>query len=173
MTNSGVKKIKKYLESVSDGSVSIEDYRKVDSKWTKRTLQRIATDNLDIFQLENGKVSLIKKNNDINDYAKTRTDITKELERFLVGPFTETEELGWNRRPMGVYLSGKLAPFGSSSQVVNEEEVEVQTNQLIEDEKVDEHLSNRDVFRPSSLGFSFKMKELTPIEIKASWGMYR
>ncbi|MCD8500519.1 MAG: hypothetical protein LRY71_01080 [Bacillaceae bacterium] len=73
---------------------------------------------------------------------------------------------------MQLYLTGKLVPFGSTSNVVNEAEFDIQTNQLSEDEKVDEHLSNRDVFRSSSIGFSFKMKKLGPITIDALWGMY-
>lgn len=168
----GALKLRNYLQGNSNGSASLNDYREVDSKWTKRTLERIAKEYPDIFHIDNDKVSLVKDDINLEAYRETRGKITKKLEKFLVGPFGANEELGHKKRPMQLYLTGKLVPFGSSSNVVNEEEFDIQTNQLTEDEKVDEHLSNRDVFRSSSLGFSFKMKKLGLIQIDASWGMY-
>ncbi|PFF08597.1 helicase, partial [Bacillus anthracis] len=74
--------------------------------------------------------------------------------------------------PMALYLTGKLVPFGSTVEVVNEEEYDVQTNELLDTENVDELIANRNPFRASSMGFSFRMSQLVPINIKVSWGMY-
>ncbi|WP_078598093.1 DISARM system helicase DrmA [Evansella clarkii] len=168
----GAEKLRAYLETKADGVASLNDYKEIDSTWTRRTLERVANDFPHIFQLTDEKVSLIKINTNKEGYRQTRKEITNKLEKFLVGPFFNDEELGKRRRPMQLYLTGKLVPFGSSSNVVNEEEFDIQTNQLTQEEKADEHLSYRDVFRPSSLGFSFKMKKLGSIRIDAEWGMY-
>ncbi|NMB19025.1 MAG: helicase [Erysipelothrix sp.] len=168
----GAKKLKSYLKSTTDGTASLYDYQEVDSKWTRKTIERIVIEHPDIFQIDNDIISLVKNDINLEGYRETRGKIVNELEKFLVGPFKNDEELGHKKRPMQLYLTGKLVPFGSSSKVVNEEELDIQTNQLAEDEKVDEHLSNRDVFRSSSLGFSFKLKKLSTVQIQASWGMY-
>lgn len=168
----GAKKLLNYLQSTTEGTISVKDFKNIDEKWTRRTLIRIAEKHPELFAIDQGKISLMKEK-PIKEYIKTRKLITESLERFLVGPFSENEELGYRKQPMQLYLTGKLVPFGSSSQVVNEEDFDIQTNQLIEEqETVDEYLSNRDLFRPSSMGFSFKMQNLGPITIEARWGMY-
>lgn len=172
MIKPGVLKLKEYLESTSDGSISLNDYQLIDKKWTRKTLIRMANEHLDIFNVNDEKVSLMRENINLDGYIQTRSDIINNLERFLVGPFDKNEELGLRKRPMQLYLTGKLVPIGSSSNVVNEEEFDIQTNQLANDEKEDEYIVSRDVFRPSSMGFSFKMEKLGIVQIDASWGMY-
>lgn len=172
MKKPGVFKLENYL--ISNGSISISDYKKIDDNWTKRTLQRIVDENPHLFEMNEDRVMLVsKKSFDYEGYRKMRSSIVKKLEKFLIGPFDENEVLGQKKIPMVLYLSGKLVPFGSSAKVVNEEELDIQTNQLIENEKVDEYLSNRDIFRSSSMGFSFKLRNLGKIRIDASWGMYQ
>ena len=105
-------------------------------------------------------------------YQFIRNDLIKELESFLIGPRKEDEILGSKLRPMQVYLSGKLVPFGSTSDVVNEIDNAIDTHVEINSEEVDEQLKTRKIFRPSSMGISFKMKELVPIEIEANWAIY-
>lgn len=168
----GAQKLQEFVKESLSNSVSINDYKKIDSNWTRKTMVRIANEYPEIFQIEGDKVSFVKKEKDLEAYKGVRSEVVKDLERFLVGPFTKDEELGSQRRPMQLYLTGKLVPFGSSSNVVKEEELDIQTNQLTKDENVDEYLSNRDIFRPSSLGLSFKLKRLCTVKIDASWGMY-
>ncbi|MGM0840269.1 MAG: DISARM system helicase DrmA [Bacillota bacterium] len=169
----GAIKLEEYLKSNRERSMSITDYMEVDNKWTSRTLKRIVEEHPNLFEITEGTVSLLS-NQPVNyeKYKETRTDIVQKLEKFLVGPFGESEVLGKRKKPMSLYLTGKLVPFGSSSNVVNESDLDIQTNQLTEDEKVDEHLSNRDIFRPSSMGLSFKMKKLGRVRIDAKWAMY-
>lgn len=108
----------------------------------------------------------------MSKYQSIRNDLIKELESFLVGPRKADEILGSKLRPMAVYLSGKLVPFGSTSDVVNERDNALETHVEINEEDVDEQLKTRKIFRPSSMGFSFKLKELVPIEIEANWAVY-
>lgn len=106
------------------------------------------------------------------DYQGIRNDLINELETFLIGPRKDDEILGKQLRPMQVYLSGKLVPFGATSDVVNERDNAIDTHVEISEEEVDEQLKTKKIFRPSSMGFSFKLKELVPIEIEASWAVY-
>lgn len=169
----GATKLEKYLKSSQENSMSVTDYMEIDSKWTSRTLKRIVDEHPDLFQITEGKVTLLSKEPvNYEGYKETRSEIVNKLEKFLVGPFDENEVLGKRKRPMALYLTGKLVPFGSSANVINEADLDIQTNQLTEDEKVDEYLSNRDMFRPSSMGFSFKMKKLGKVTINAGWAMY-
>ena len=48
----------------------------------------------------------------------------------------------------------------------------INTKELLNTESIDEMLSNRNPFRPSSMGFSFRMKKLVPITVSTSWGAY-
>jgi hypothetical protein len=170
----GAEKLLNYFNSNSLEELSTSSFQKIDPKWTKKTLNRVVEEHSSLFELEDNKVRLVlKKAMDLTPYIETRSEIVKNLDQFLVGPFAESEVLGEKKRPMALYLTGKLVPFGSSANVVNESDFDIQTNQLLENEKVDEYLSNRDIFRPSSMGFSFKMKKLAPIRIQASWGMYQ
>lgn len=169
----GAEKLLNYLKNKSNYTMSVNECKKISPRWTVNTLKRIIADYPGVFQLANDEVRLImKKTIDLEDYRKTRTRIVNDLEKFLVGPLEEDEILGEKKRPMNLYLTGKLVPFGSSSDVVPEDEFDIQTNQLAEDEKVDEYLSKRDIFRASTMGFSFKLKELCPIYIQANWAMY-
>lgn len=108
----------------------------------------------------------------MNDYQVLRNDLIDELETFLVGPRKDDEILGAKIRPMALYLTGKLVPIGATSDVVNEKEQAIDTHVEINEEEIDEQLKTRKIFRPSSMGISFKLKELKPIEIEASWATY-
>lgn len=108
----------------------------------------------------------------MTNYQGIRSDLITELETFLIGPRKEDEILGKQLRPMQVYLSGKLVPFGATSDVVNERDNAIDTHVEISEEEVDEQLKTKKIFRPSSMGFSFKLKELLPIEIEAYWAVY-
>ncbi|HHB1766557.1 TPA: DISARM system helicase DrmA [Bacillus cereus] len=108
----------------------------------------------------------------LNSHLERRTELIADLEKFLIGPIEEHEVLSSKKTPMALYLTGKLVPFGSTVEVVNEEEYDVQTNELLDTENVDELIANRNPFRASSMGFSFRMSQLVPINIKISWGMY-
>lgn len=105
-------------------------------------------------------------------YQTIRNDLIHELETFLVGPRSEEEILGSKIRPMALYLTGKLVPIGATSDVVNEKEQAIETHVEIEEEEIDEQLLTRKIFRPSSMGLSFKLKKLVPIELEASWAIY-
>lgn len=106
------------------------------------------------------------------DYNTLRKDLIQELETFLVGPHDKYEILGKDVRPMQLYLTGKLVPFGSSSDVVNERDNAIETNVQINGEEITEQLTIKKRFRPSTMGFSFKLKELAKVEIEASWAIY-
>ncbi|MEH7349135.1 DISARM system helicase DrmA [Gottfriedia acidiceleris] len=105
-------------------------------------------------------------------YQSTRNDLINELETFLVGPRSGDEILGSKIRPMALYLTGKLVPIGATSDVVNEKDQAIDTHVEINDEDIDEQLKTRKIFRPSSMGISFKLKNMVPIEIQASWATY-
>ncbi|MEJ9152500.1 DISARM system helicase DrmA [Bacillus smithii] len=171
----GAKKLLQYLKE--NGELDLKDIKKVGSFWTDKTTKRFVEEYRDVFVIDNHKVKLKTDNTpqpstDISQYIQTRSTILSELENFLVGPFEENETLGRRKTPMSFYLTGKLVPFGSTSDVVNEEENHIETKQLLEDEAMDEMLIHRHVFRPSAMGFSFKMKSLSNIKVLISWGMY-
>lgn len=105
-------------------------------------------------------------------YTILRKDLIQELETYLVGPGNVDEILGKDIRPMQLYLTGKLVPFGSSSDVVNERDNAIETHVQVSEEEINEQLTIKKTFRPSTMGFSFKLKELTTIEIEASWAIY-
>ncbi|KYC89946.1 hypothetical protein B4102_3953 [Heyndrickxia sporothermodurans] len=108
----------------------------------------------------------------MHDYKNIRNDLINELETFLVGPRNEDEILGAKIRPMALYLTGKLVPLGATSDVVNEKENAIETHVEISEEEIDEQLKTRKIFRPSSMGISFKLKKLVPIEVEANWATY-
>lgn len=105
-------------------------------------------------------------------YQSLRNDLINQLETFLIGPRIDDEILGSKIRPMALYLTGKLVPIGATSDVVNEKENAIETHVEISNEEIDEQLKTRKIFRPSSMGISFKLKSLVPIEIEASWATY-
>jgi hypothetical protein len=108
----------------------------------------------------------------MKDYQVLRNELIDELETFLVGPRSDNEILGSKIRPMALYLTGKLVPIGATSDVVNEKDQAIETHVEIADEEIDEQLKTRKIFRPSSMGISFKLKKLVSIEIEASWAIY-
>ena len=57
-------------------------------------------------------------------YTKRRSLLVEDLEKLFVGPLEEDEILGKRKPPMSFYLTGKLAPYGSTFEVINEEENE-------------------------------------------------
>jgi hypothetical protein len=118
------------------------------------------------------KSSTIKNKKDLAPYVERRTKLLEDLKKLFVGPFEEEEILGKQKPPMSFYLTGKLAPYGSTFEVINEEENDVKTKELLDTEQLDEILSNRNPFRPSTMGFSFRLKKLVPLNVKVSWGMY-
>lgn len=171
----GAKKLLEYLKSQKE--LKLSEIKTVGDFWTEKTIKRFVEEYSDVFIIENEKVKLkdiqtSQPQMDMSEYVKMRSIIHSELEKFLVGPFEENETLGRKKTPMALYLTGKLVPFGSTSDVLNEEENHIETKQLLEDEAMDEVLIHRHVFRPSSMGFSFKMKSLTDIKVQISWGMY-
>lgn len=107
-----------------------------------------------------------------NPYLTTRQTLVNDLEKILVGPSEEDEILSKKKTPMALYLTGKLVPFGSTVEVVNEEEFDTQTNELLNTENIDELIANRNPFRASSMGFSFRLKKLVKMKVTVSWGMY-
>ncbi|MDC7724457.1 DISARM system helicase DrmA [Priestia megaterium] len=107
-----------------------------------------------------------------DSYLYRRQNLVRDLERILVGPFEENEILEKRKSPMALYLTGKLVPFGSTVEVINEEEFDSQTRELMDAENLDELIANRHPFRASSMGFSFRLKKLVPLNITVSWGMY-
>ncbi|PEK99525.1 helicase [Bacillus sp. AFS017336] len=110
--------------------------------------------------------------NKLDPYLERRKDLISNLESILIGPIEEKEILSSKKTPNALYLTGKLVPFGSTVEVVNEEDYEIQTNEILDTEKVDEFIANRNPFRASSMGFSFRLNKLVPINITISWGMY-
>ena len=108
----------------------------------------------------------------MEQYSILRKDLIHELESYLVGPRREDEILGENIRPMQFYLTGKLVPLGSTSDVVNERDNAIETHIQVSEEELSEQLTTKKLFRPSTMGFSFKLQELTTVEIEASWAIY-
>lgn len=105
-------------------------------------------------------------------YKVLRKDLIQELENYLVGPHSAYEILGKELRPMQFYLTGKLVPLGSSSDVINERDNAIETHVQVNEEELNEQLTLKKIFRPSTMGISFKLKELTTVEIEASWAIY-
>lgn len=105
-------------------------------------------------------------------YKVLRKDLIQELENYLVGPHSTYEILGKEVRPMQFYLIGKLVPLGSSSDVINERDNALETHVQANEEELNEQLTLKKIFRPSTMGISFKLKELTTVEIEASWAIY-
>jgi len=170
----GAKKLLDYLKQTLSTRIKLTDYQLVSEKWTQKTLERAAKSAPDLFEQVEGCIQLKqKKSKDMGQYIKERERVMNELEQFLVGPFETEEVLGRQKNPMRFYLTGKLVPLGSSDAVVKEEELEVETHKIADGDSIDENLSQRDVFRPSSLGLSFKMRTLSELKITASWGMYK
>ncbi|QFK71952.1 helicase [Pradoshia sp. D12] len=108
----------------------------------------------------------------MKEYGLLRKDLIHELETYLVGPRMEDEILGTNIRPMQFYLTGKLVPFGSTSDVVNERDNAIETHVHANEEEINEQLTIKKLFRPSTMGFSFKLHELTTVDIEAFWAIY-
>lgn len=108
----------------------------------------------------------------MQSYTTLRKDLIQELETYLVGPHKVDEVLGKEIRPMQLYLTGKLVPYGSSSDVVNERDNAIETHVQVSEEEINEQLTMKKIFRPSTMGFSFKLNQLTTVEIEASWAVY-
>ncbi|OIN66536.1 helicase [Exiguobacterium sp. KRL4] len=108
----------------------------------------------------------------MEQYSVLRKELIHELETYLVGPRAIDEILGKEIRPMQLYLTGKLVPFGSTSDVVNERDLAIETHVEVSEEEINEQLTMKKMFRPSTMGLSFKLKELTTVEIEASWAIY-
>lgn len=165
----GAKKLYDYLEIHE--KLPVEQFKKVFE--VKSTMLRMIKEYPTIFQVKNGVITLFKEEmNESINYLGARSAVHQQLADFLVGPFTENEELGLYRKPMQLYLTGKLVPFGSTGNVENEKKLGIETAVIVEEDSVEDRLSARQIFRPSSMGFSFKMKKLSPITINASWATY-
>lgn len=108
----------------------------------------------------------------MEQYSVLRKELIHELETYLVGPRAIDEILGKEIRPMQLYLTAKLVPFGSTSDVVNERDLSIETHVEVSEEEINEQLTMKKMFRPSTMGLSFKLKELTTVEIEASWAIY-
>jgi hypothetical protein len=170
----GAQKLFDYLKE--NKGLKLDNVSAIHSFWTEKAIKRFVNDYSETFKIEGKQVILNKseepKKKDMKPFLNKRQQVVQELEKYLIGPFETEEELGKKNNPMNLYLTGKLVPIGSASDVVNEMEENIQTKQLANDEKLDEVISNRHVFRPSSMGYSFKMKTLSEITVKISWGMY-
>ncbi|USY50654.1 DISARM system helicase DrmA [Bacillus altitudinis] len=108
----------------------------------------------------------------MKQYTVLRKGLIHELETYLIGPRMQDEILGKNIRPMQFYLTGKLVPFGSTSDVINERDNAIETHVQVSEEMIDEQLTLKKLFRSSTMGISFKLKELTTVKIEASWAIY-
>lgn len=108
----------------------------------------------------------------MKQYTVLRKGLIHELETYLIGPRMQDEILGKNIRPMQFYLTGKLVPFGSTSDVINERDNAIETHVQVSEEKIDEQLTLKKLFRSSTMGISFKLEKLTTVEIEASWAIY-
>ncbi|WP_338472801.1 DISARM system helicase DrmA [Niallia sp. XMNu-256] len=151
----------------------------------KEKIERLANLHSDTFILDEDQLSIsqqevavteneenAEKSKNVGPYIKRRSLLVNDLEKLFVGPLEENEILGKRKPPMSFYLTGKLAPYGSTFEVINEEENDIKTKELLNTEGIDEMLSNRNPFRPSSMGFSFRMKKLVLITVSTSWGTY-
>lgn len=105
----------------------------------------------------------------MNSHTALRKDLIQELETYLVGPHEVDEILGKEIRPMQLYLTGKLVPFDSSADVVNERDNTIETHLQASEAEINEQITVKKKFRPATMGFSFKLKRLTIVEIEASW----
>lgn len=169
MMKPGAKKLYDYLQKHQE--LYIKDFKKLFFK--KSIMLRIVEEYSDVFVVTEEKITLKAiVNSESADYIGARKTIHNELSRFLVGPFEENEELGPSKRPMQLYLTGKLVPFGSTGSVEDEIKLGIETAVTVEEDSAEDRLSNRQMFRPSSMGFSFKMKNLSRIKIDASWATY-
>ncbi|WP_107841254.1 DISARM system helicase DrmA [Metasolibacillus meyeri] len=166
----GAKKLFDFLQQYE--ILVVKDYKRLFE--SKSTLLRIVKEYSNVFSLKDECISLKKNETELETevYLQARQTVHSELQRFLVGPFEENEELGSYKRPMQLYLTGKLVPFGSTGSVEDEREEGIETGVIIEDDSIEDRLSSRQMFRPSSMGLSFKMRSLGPIIITANWATY-
>lgn len=170
--------LSKKQENKADFSEVEEKFRikkSIVQKWSKLYPDKFSVTDDYVFIPKN-TVPIINKdsNNNINieAYRTQRGNIVNDLRKMLIGPLEENEKLDIGNAPMSLYLCGKLVPIGSSSDVVNEEDNNIKTSELIDGENVEEVISNKDPFRPSSMGISFQIKELVPMIVNVKWGMY-
>ncbi|MFA9397877.1 MAG: DISARM system helicase DrmA [Clostridiaceae bacterium] len=178
----GQKNLYNFLLEKQDNKANLEEVEKIFrtkktivEKWSKIYPKHFCV--MDNYVLIPKDIEIMEKktkvsNIDNEEFRTQRQTIVKDLRKMLIGPFDEKECLDKGDIPMSKYLSGKLVPIGSTSRVVNEEENNINTNELIEGESVDEIILNRDPFRPSSMGISFQITDLIPMSINVRWGMY-
>ena len=108
---------------------------------------------------------LIWRVKNIINYRGIRNDLINELKTFIIGPRKDDEILGKQIRQMQVNLSGELVSFGATSDAVNERENAIGTHAEISEEQVYEQLKINKICKYLSMCFSFKQKELVPIEM--------
>ncbi len=184
----GPKSVYQYLQTKEDKQADVNEIiEQLPNLYLKiEKLERWANQHSDVFNFENNKLMIKSNENNLEEqgtrsnpvvtelgpYVERRSHLVDDLQKLFVGPFEEEEVLGRRKPPMSLYLTGKLAPYGSTFEVVNEDENDIKTKELLDTEKLDEMLSNRNPFRPSSMGFSFRMQQLEPITVSLSWGMY-
>lgn len=121
----GAVKLLEYLKHNDD--LKLSESVKIHPFWTEKAIHRFAKEYSDVFAIEDGVIKLKKteiegKLTDQTSFVNVCSTIGNELERYLVGPFQSEEVLGLKKSPMALYLTGKLVPFGSTSDVLNEEE---------------------------------------------------
>lgn len=132
----------------------------------------------DNIQIENNTIILelssIKKDDSIisSDYRK---QLVQQLEKRLMGPLGEEDET-LDVAPSSYYLTGRLFPYGSSSNVIHEDETGQPLNEIegvtLEGEAIEEIITTQDQFRNSSLGISIILKELKELSCCVEWAMY-
>lgn len=184
----GPKAVLEYLQAKDDKTATVDEIVEQLSHLylKKENIERWVKQHSDLFVLKDNLLKIKEtdseneiaeenylKTDDLSPYVKRRSELVDHLQKLFVGPFFDEHEiLGKKNAPMSFYLTGKLAPYGSTFEVINEDENDIKTNELMDMERLDEVISNRNPFRPSSMGFSFRLRKLVPITVSASWGHY-
>ena len=132
----------------------------------------------DNIQINNNIITLklsSEKKEHVSFSSSHREELVKELENRLIGP-SEGDEETLKVAPSSYYLTGRLFPYGSSSNVIHEDETGQPLNEIegvtLEGEAIEEIITTQDKFRNSSLGISIIVKELREINCCVSWAMY-
>lgn len=106
---------------------------------------------------------------------KQRTALVENLEKRLIGPQNGEQET-LKAAPSSYYLTGRLFPYGASSNVIHEEETDQPLNEVegitVEGEAIEEIITSQDQFRNSSMGVSFILNDITPLTCHINWARY-
>lgn len=178
--NDIIQRITLYLSNKEQNQASLDEILTLleDEFVDLRTLHKLVSQQNNL-KIENGDVYLviIQHNEKIDPVTPLQRDILlNQLEKRLIGPYGEENEI-LKVAPSSFYLTGRLFPYGSSSNVIHEEEtgqpLSTVEGTTVEGEAIEEIITTQDQFRNSTLGVSIIAKSLKTLTCHVQWAMYQ